>query len=149
MRPVVLIESPYSGRGIEAIRYLACCFLDSVLRGECPIASHAGLPLALPEHEPGDAPEWPRDADGKLLTGRAIGKECHASLCGLIRDDGMYFRGISRVRYIDIGVSEGTSWNGDTDTDRKLQGYALKVWESGGWPSKARWASTNESEADL
>ena len=51
MRPVVLIESPYSGFGVEGIRYLACCLLDSILRGECPIASHAIGPLVLPERE--------------------------------------------------------------------------------------------------
>lgn len=35
-RKVVLIESPYSGQGLEAIRYLSCCLLDSVLRCEWP-----------------------------------------------------------------------------------------------------------------
>ena len=39
IRPAVLIESPYAGNP-EALRYLACCLLDSILRGEAPYAIH-------------------------------------------------------------------------------------------------------------
>ena len=140
MRPVVLIESPYSGFGVEGIRYLACCFLDSILRGECPIASHAIGPLALPERE------HIRDENGRQRRGRDIGKALHGVLALLheITPSGDT-RLIGRVRYVDIGKTEGMRWDtADPDQSRKLTGIAREIWESGEWPTKARWASTNE-----
>lgn len=122
-RSVVLIESPYAGNP-DALRYLACCLLDSILRGEAPIASHALYPLALPEHC--------EAYEGK--TGREIGLECRDVLSDL--DDGN--RGVRCVRYLDLGVSSGMKRCGAYLGDRKLQGEALRIWLAGEWPSRAR-----------
>ncbi len=147
MRPVVLVESPYSGQGIEAIRYLACCLLDSFLRGEAPIASHAIGPLALPEREHVDHVGWPRDAFGKPKTGREIGKELHASLSVLheVSPSGDT-RPILCARYLDLGETSGMRWDAgeDESVERKLRGLARQIWESGEWPSQTRWERTNE-----
>lgn len=146
MRPVVLIESPYSGQGVEAIRYLACCLLDSFLRGEAPIASHAIGPLALPER--GTVP----CRDEKRRSGRLIGKETHAALKGLRQlddHDGEILYGIDTILYVDFGRTSGMSWDAPNVNEikvRKLEGRARKIWNSGRWPSNARWTTTNESE---
>lgn len=60
---VVIIESPYFNVP-DACRYLACCGLDCIERGEVPLASHSFLPLCLPEHV---------IVDGTDRTGREIG----------------------------------------------------------------------------
>jgi hypothetical protein len=141
MRPVVLIESPYSGKGTEAIRYLACCLLDSVLHGEAPIASHAILPLCLPENV--------ESYGGK--TGRKIGLECRESMSMLLEwrtgeDCEPWHRPheIQCVRYVDLDISRGMARNGNYLPNRELEGEALRVWSAGEWPSKTRWSSTNE-----
>lgn len=135
-RPVVLAESPYSGHGIEAIRYLACCLLDSVLRGESPIASHAILPLCLPERV---------EAFGGK-TGREVGLECRDAMANLKEHvpNLCLARYISCVRYVDIATSPGMTRTGSYLPDRNLTGEALRIWEAGEWPSKTRWSSTNE-----
>ena len=125
-RSVVLVESPYSWHGIEAVRYLSCCLLDSVLRGEAPIASHAVYPLCLPERA--------KVFDGN--TGQEIGLECRDSLAAM--------RHIICYRYVDIGVTRGMFRAGNYGYDRKLCGEALRIWEAGEWPSKTRWSTTNE-----
>jgi hypothetical protein len=48
---ICIIESPYFNTP-DACRYLACCLLDSLSRGESPLASHGLYPLALGEHTP-------------------------------------------------------------------------------------------------
>lgn len=133
-RTVVMIESPYKGRGVEAIRYLACCYLDSLDRGECPIATHSQYPLALDESD----------------KSRSIGKECHRALCQLWQINGAS-SGLNepfqtpRVFYVDTSESEGMGWNGTNNVERRnLTGRAKTIWERGEWPTKARWASTNE-----
>jgi hypothetical protein len=118
-RRPVLIETPYSDKGTEAIRYLACCLLDSIDRGEAPLASHALYPLALPEHVPG---------------GREVGLACRDALAALTR----YV-----VAYLDLGVTEGMCRSYCHET-RMLRGRAKETWESGQWPSEARWSRTNE-----
>jgi hypothetical protein len=142
MRPVVLIESPYSGGGTEAVRYLACCLLDSVLRGEAPIASHAIYPLCLPENC--------GDFGGK--TGREVGLECRDALAatyhhtfGELTHRWIYTPTVC-IRYIDIGVSLSGEMQrpGRYEPDRNIQGEALRIWQSGEWPTKTRWSSTNE-----
>jgi len=144
-RSVVLIESPFSGKGLEAIRYLACCLLDSVLRGEAPIASHAILPLCLPEHV--------ESYGGK--TGRDIGLECRDAMADLYEPscpghvcagDECHcpIVGIMCARYVDIDVSIGMKRDGRYLPDRSLQGEAKRIWDAGEWPSKTRWSSTNE-----
>jgi hypothetical protein len=135
-RPVVLIESPYSGKGLEAIRYLACCLLDSVLRGEAPIASHAILPLCLPEHV--------ESYGGK--TGREIGLECRDAMAFLMRSVGYGADQIKCFRYLDIGISKSGAMNraANYGPNRRLEGEAKRIWESGEWPSKTRWETTNE-----
>ncbi len=40
MEKLVIIESPYAGNIEENIKYARKCLRDSLLRGECPIASH-------------------------------------------------------------------------------------------------------------
>lgn len=128
-RPVVLIESPYSRKGLEAIRYLACCLLDSVLRGEAPIASHAILPLCLPENV--------ESYGGK--TGRDIGLECRDAMA-VMTETGF---GLI-VGYTDIGETPGMNRTPAVHEKRNLQGEALRIWNAGEWPSKTRWSSTNE-----
>lgn len=135
-RPVVMIESPYRGRGVEAIRYLACCYLDSIDRGECPIATHSQYPLALDESD----------------ASRRIGKECHRALCQLWQINGAS-SGLNepfqtpRVFYVDTLESGGVGWNGTAGVERRvLRGRARNIWLRGEWPSRARWSSTNESE---
>jgi len=39
-KPLVIIESPYSGDAARNITYARACLLDSLRRGEAPIASH-------------------------------------------------------------------------------------------------------------
>jgi hypothetical protein len=122
MRRVVMVESPYSGLGTEAIRYLACCLLDSILRGEAPVASHGMYPLALPEHVPGEGYDWPCTEDGRRKSGREIEKECHGALMSLHRvEPSGDLEPIPIVAYVDTGESSGMRW-----------------------PSSARWLSTNE-----
>jgi hypothetical protein len=140
-RPVVLIEPPYQGGGTEAIRYLACCGLDSVLRGECPIASHGWFPLFLPENVDYQ--------DGK--TGREIGLECRDTLAGLHESwfgydtEKTYYPLIKVVAYLDLGESSGMQRAaGRIPELRHLQGKALEIWKSGEWPCAARWTRTNE-----
>lgn len=140
IRPVVLIESPFSGRGLEAIRYLACCLLDSVLRGEAPIASHAILPLCLPENV--------ESYGGK--TGRDIGLECRGAMSRLFEPadlkSGGSSLGIDIIAYTDLGVTSGMNNAPGRQIQfyRILQGEALRIWNAGEWPSKTRWSSTNE-----
>lgn len=140
----MLVESPYSGKGVEAIRYLACCILDSILRGEAPIASHALYPLALPERAVSDGLDWPRDAYGQKLQGRDIGKQCHNALSLLhelvANGDTMP---ILVVGYVDTGETAGMQW-GEDYQKRTLRGAARDIWESGNWPTSARWEATNE-----
>ncbi len=143
----MLIESPYSGGGVEAIRYLACCLFDSILLGEAPIASHALYPLALPERATGDGSDWPRTEHGHRKQGRAIGKECHGALLVLheIVASGEA-QPIQQVAYVDMGKSSKMKWNdGDPPEERRLTGTARDVWLSGEWPTSARWSATNES----
>jgi hypothetical protein len=119
-RQVILIESPYAGNP-DALRYLSCCLLDSILRGEAPIASHALYPLALPEHV---------DAyDGK--TGREIGLECRDALADVAN---------GCVCYTDLGESKSGAMRrvGFYLADRTLQGEAKAIWERGEWPTMAR-----------
>lgn len=40
MRPLVLIESPYSGNVALHMEYLRACFRDALNRGEVPLATH-------------------------------------------------------------------------------------------------------------
>lgn len=39
-KPLVIIESPYSGDVVRNTEYARACLLDSLRRGEAPIASH-------------------------------------------------------------------------------------------------------------
>lgn len=41
MKPLVVIESPYSGDVEGNLQYVRRCIRDSLSRGEAPIASHA------------------------------------------------------------------------------------------------------------
>jgi len=118
-----MIESPYFGNP-DAPRYLACCLLDSILRGESPIASHALYPLALPEHC--------EAYHGR--TGRDLGLECRDALAKIFPS----------VRYLDIGTTPGMCRGGTYLTSRTLVGEALKIWERGEWPSPARLTLNHE-----
>jgi len=119
-RPVVLIESPYAGNP-DALRYLACCLLDSILRGEAPIASHALYPLALPEHC--------EAYDG--CTGREIGLECRDAVADL-------HPRLRCVCYTDLGLSAGMTRRGVYLRDRELTGEAKRIWDAVEWPTQAR-----------
>lgn len=54
----VIIESPYKANGDNTVRdhiyYARRCVLDSVLRGESPIASHLLLPQVLDDNIPSE-----------------------------------------------------------------------------------------------
>lgn len=56
---IVLVESPFRSsefaETIENMRYLAWCMIDSLSRGEVPIASHGIYPYVLPETKEGRA----------------------------------------------------------------------------------------------
>lgn len=40
MRPIVIIESPYAGDLQRNLQYARLALRDSIMRGECPFASH-------------------------------------------------------------------------------------------------------------
>ena len=122
-----MIESPYFGNP-DAPRYLACCLLDSILRGEAPIASHALYPLALPEHC--------EAYDGR--TGREIGLECRDALADLHEPTTWGHPRISCARYTEIGTSSGMKRHGIYLADRELTGEAKRIWDAGEWPTQAR-----------
>jgi hypothetical protein len=113
---IVIVESPYSHA--DACRYLACCLLDSILRGEAPIASHALYPLALPEHC--------ESYGGR--TGREIGLSLRDELAG---------KHVC-VRYVDLGITPGMQRPGRYIPDRTLEGEARRIWEASKWPTRAR-----------
>jgi len=117
---MVLIESPYAGNE-DALRYLACCLLDSILRGEAPLASHALYPLALPEHC--------ESYGGR--TGREIGLKLRDELSRVVD---------YCVCYTDIGESKSGAMRrtGVYVPDRVLTGEAKEIWERGDWPTMAR-----------
>jgi hypothetical protein len=128
VRPVVLIESPYVGNP-DALRYLACCLLDSIRRGEAPIASHTIYPLALPEHC--------EAYDGR--TGREIGLDCRDNLSNLRHvDDAGAPQFVPCVCYLDLGVTTGMLRGGSYLTPRQLTGEAKRIWDAGEWPTQAR-----------
>jgi hypothetical protein len=143
-RKVVLVESPYANNP-ESLRYLACCLLDSILRGEAPIASHALYPLALPEHC--------KAYDGK--TGREIGLECRDALSnlGICSFDGKYeddYEQITVVGYYDMGESHGMRIEENPiEVVRMLSGRALEVWLSGDWPTMAKLTHNHTIERQL
>jgi hypothetical protein len=149
-RRIVIIESPYYNNP-DACRYLACCGLDCIDRGEVPLASHAFLPLCLPEHV---------IVDGTEKTGREIGLECGeamATLCQpceapeLAQHGTAFALKISRVFYTDLGWSDGMrgaygvcDYNACNFSVRALQGPAREIWESGEWPTMARLTPNHE-----
>lgn len=87
MRPLVLIESPYRGRTMwDRVRnttYARRALLDSIARGEAPMASHLLYPQVLDEDDP---------------AGRALGIEL-----GLA----WRVRATRGVFYVDLGWSPG------------------------------------------
>jgi hypothetical protein len=120
--PIICIESPHASHP-DALRYLACCILDSTLRNETPIASHAIFPLALPEHV--------EAYYGK--TGRDIGLSRRDALAEACND-----AGLGCVRYVDLGIFPAMNRPGRYQPDRKLQGEAKRVFDGGEWPTQAR-----------
>ena len=48
----VILESPWRGNVARNLGYLNRCLLDSVSRGEAPIASHKIFPGVLDDYEP-------------------------------------------------------------------------------------------------
>jgi hypothetical protein len=125
MTRTVIIESPYFGVH-DACRYLACCGLDCIERGEVPLASHSFLPLCLPEHVL---------LPGRGVTGRELGLECGEAIRALVKHT---------VFYVDLGWSAGmiaankAAALSGTREDRTLRGRALEIWNAGDWPSLAR-----------
>ncbi|MGN7963401.1 DUF7768 domain-containing protein [Brucella sp. 22210] len=51
-KPLVIIESPYSGDVARNTEYARACLLDSLRRGEAPIASHLLLTQVLDDLRP-------------------------------------------------------------------------------------------------
>lgn len=102
-RSVVMIESPFWSNDPEIrkvySRYLDRCLLDSVLRGEAPIASHAIYTRIFVEFD---------EYDGR--PGRDIGLECRDAIA----------ESIPCVRYVDFGISSGMRRPGVYLLDRKI-----------------------------
>lgn len=48
----VIIESPYAGDVEENLKYARACLIDSLKRGEAPIASHLLYPQVLNDEDP-------------------------------------------------------------------------------------------------
>lgn len=48
----VIIESPYAGDVEENLKYARACLVDSLKRGEAPIASHLLYPQVLNDEDP-------------------------------------------------------------------------------------------------
>jgi len=51
-KPRVILESPYAGDVDGNRRYAHACLLDSLTRGEAPIASHLLYTQVLDDHDP-------------------------------------------------------------------------------------------------
>lgn len=49
---LVIIESPYAGDVERNVRYARACLLDSLRRGEAPLASHLLYTQVLDDNEP-------------------------------------------------------------------------------------------------
>lgn len=101
----VVIESPYAGDVERNLRYARACLLDSLRRGEAPIASHLLLTQVLDDDHPSDRE-----------TGIRAGLAWHQSA------DLVAF-------YVDLGVSSGMrrAWrlameNGTPLEERRLGG---------------------------
>lgn len=130
---VTIIESPYFNRP-DACRYLACCILDVLQRGESPLASHAILPLALGEHTP-------PNADG--LSGRERGLAAWREVEAHVTRGSRNWGDVHRAYYCDGYPSEGMltkalEANNCPSVVRRLEGEARAIWERGDWPSPAR-----------
>jgi hypothetical protein len=82
MKPVIL-ESPYAGDVKKNRKYLNRCILDSLMRGEAPVASHKMYTDSL---------------DDKIPEQRELGIEAGLSLNSVIKDV---------VVYVDNGISDG------------------------------------------
>jgi hypothetical protein len=84
---LVILESPFRGRTLEETarnkRYAETCMLDSLRRGESPLASHLLWPGILDDADPAE-----RQAG--IAAGLAWGQVAHAT-----------------VVYVDFGISEG------------------------------------------
>lgn len=83
MRTPVIIESPYAGDVEANMEYLQLCILDSIARGEAPMASHQMYTRALKDAEPAQ---------------RALG-----IICGFV----WLTKAEMQVFYIDRGWSPG------------------------------------------
>lgn len=90
IRPLVLIESPYHhpkewGQQLNAA-YLEACLIDSINRGECPIATHKLYTRCLDDFDPGE-----RQLGMEMFHTIALDTEYH-------------------VVYYDLGISTGMAW---------------------------------------
>lgn len=89
-RPLVLIESPYAHphrAGLEMHKaYLELCLLDSIARGECPVATHKLYTACLD-----DTDEAQRTLGMGMLTTLLNRTDYH-------------------VVYYDLGLSRGMRW---------------------------------------
>lgn len=79
----IIIESPYAGDVKKNLAYARACLLDSLKRGEAPIASHLLYTQVLDDNKPED---------------RQLGIE--AGLAFLTHVD-------MQVFYVDLGMSRG------------------------------------------
>lgn len=102
MTRLVIIESPYAGNVTDNERYARAALRDSILRGECPIASH--LLLTQPGILRDDVPaEREQGIEAGLAWYRV------ADLCALYIDNGIspgMRRAIDRARFYGVAVEE-------------------------------------------
>jgi hypothetical protein len=107
IRPLVLIESPYSHPHPAGIKlhqsYLELCLLDSIHRGECPIATHKLYTACLDDTKPDE---------------RQLGMEMLYTLLSRTEYHAVYF---------DLGFSSGMKWGIEyaTKHDKDIQYRSL------------------------
>ena len=91
---IVIIESPYAGDIQRNLRYLRACLRDSLLKGECPIATH-GL--------------YTQDGvlNDTIPEEREIGMNAGSTLRKVAQKTVVYF---------DLGISDGMQFGIDNAT---------------------------------
>lgn len=129
---IIMVESPYSLPGrpaaegrAEAIRYAQWCVLDSILRGEVPIASHLLYTQVLSETE----------------SGRDLGLKC--------RDELARRASTLVAQYIDLGVTPGMVRDVDctnTVVQRTLTGLARRAWVAGETAPGSMWVTAGRGK---
>lgn len=102
MKKLIILESPYAGDIDRNIEYARLCMLDSLQRGECPLASHLLYTQVL---------------DDTIPSQRTMGIEA-----------GLAWRKVAEktVFYCDYGYSKGMQYAFDTAEMEIEERYLFK-----------------------